>query len=117
MAGLPVIFILSGLVFLGIQGVNGQLSSLNVSAALLDHDLLYMIAGPTSLGYLCWFIAMKQGNRTLITALSFFIPVLSLLFLHIRVDMVILPVFWMAVALLISGSYLCYRAQQLSKLQ
>jgi drug/metabolite transporter (DMT)-like permease len=111
MAGIPVIFILSGLVFLCIQGVKGQLSSLHLSAVVLNPDLLFVILGPTSLGYLSWFIAMKLGNRTLITALSFFIPVLSLLFLHLRANMVILPVFWVAVLLLISGSYLCYRAQ------
>jgi drug/metabolite transporter (DMT)-like permease len=117
MAGIPVIFMLSGLVFLCILIVKGQLSSLHLSAVAVNPDLLYMILGPTSLGYLCWFIALKQGNRALITALSFFIPVLSLLFLHFRVNMVILPVFWVAVLLLISGSYLCYRAQQRSKLR
>ncbi len=116
-AGIPVIFILSGLVFLCIQGLNGQLSSLRLSAVVQNPDLLYVILGPTSLGYLCWFIAIKHGNRALITALSFFIPVLSLLFLHFRINLVILPIFWVAVLLLISGSYLCYRAQQQSKLQ
>jgi drug/metabolite transporter (DMT)-like permease len=116
MAGLPVIFMLSGLVFLSIQGVNGQLSSLHLSAVVMNPDLLFVILGPTSLGYLSWFIAMKFGNRALITALSFFIPVLSLLFLHFRINIEILPVFWVAVLLLISGSYLCYRAQQHSKL-
>ena len=116
MAGIPVIFIISGLVFLGIQGFTGQLATIELSAIAFNPDLIYLVAGPTSLGYLCWFIAMKQGNRTLITALSFFIPVLSLLFLHIRVNLIIGMMFWIAVALLISGSYLCYRAVQHSTL-
>jgi len=110
MAGIPVIFIASGLTFLGIQAVNGQLSTIRISSIVYSPDLLYVIAGPTSAGYLLWYLAMKNGNRTLITALSFFIPVLSMLFLHIRVNLQINPVFWFAVLLLITGSYLCYRA-------
>jgi drug/metabolite transporter (DMT)-like permease len=116
MAAIPVIFVASGLIFLGIQAVNGQLSTLQLSAATVGPDLLYTIIGPTSMGYLCWYIAMKNGNRTLITALSFFIPVLSLVFLRIRVNLEISPVFWIAVILLISGSYLCYRALRSSTL-
>ena len=116
MAAIPVIFMVSGLIFLGIQGLRGQLSSLRLSVETFSPDLLYLIIGPTSLGYLCWYIAMKNGNRTLITALSFFIPVLSLIFLHIRVHLKIGPVFWIAVILLISGSYLCFRALRSSTL-
>jgi len=116
MAAIPVIFFVSGLVFLVIQALNGQLSTLKLSAIAFNPDLIYLVAGPTSLGYLCWYIAMKNGNRTLITALSFFIPVFSLLFLHIRVKLEISVAFWIAVLLIISGSYLCYRALQKSTL-
>lgn len=117
MAGIPVIFLASGLVFLCIQVFNGQLATINPSAIFLNPDLFYVIVGPTSLGYLCWYIAMKNGDRIFITALSFFIPVLSLIFLHIRIKLPIGPAFWMAVMLLISGSYLCYRALQNSNLR
>ena len=116
MAGIPVIFITSGLIFLGIQGLSGQISTIHLSAPLVNPDLIYVVSGPTSLGYLCWYLAMKNGNRALITALSFFIPMLSLLFLHFRIKMEISLIFWIAVALLIAGSYLCYRALHLSKL-
>jgi drug/metabolite transporter (DMT)-like permease len=112
MAGIPVIFLASGLAFLGIQALNGQLATLKPSALFLNPDLVYVIVGPTSLGYLFWYIAMKNGDRMFITALSFFIPVLSLLFLHIRIRLPIGPAFWIAVMLLVSGSYLGYQALQ-----
>ena len=114
MAAIPVIFVASGLVFFAIQALNGQLSTIRLSAIAFNHDLIYLVAGPTSLGYLCWYIAMKKGNRTLITALSFFIPLLSLVFLHFRVELEISAVFWLAVVCIISGSYLCYRTLQKS---
>ncbi len=108
-AGIPVVFFLSGIVFLIIQAGRGELSTLKLTA-FRNPDLLYVILGPTSLGYLCWYVAMKNGNRILITALSFFIPILSFLFLHFRVGLEIGPAFRIAVILLISGSYLCYLA-------
>jgi drug/metabolite transporter (DMT)-like permease len=109
-AGIPVVLFLSGIVFLVIQAIHGELSTLKLSTVFRNRDLLYVILGPTSLGYLCWYVAMKNGNRILITALSFFIPILSFIFLHFRVGLEIGPAFRIAVILLISGSYLCYLA-------
>jgi drug/metabolite transporter (DMT)-like permease len=109
-AGIPVVFFLSGLFFLVIQALHGELSTLNFTAVVRNPDLIYVIIGPTSLGYIGWYVAMKNGNRILITSLSFFIPILSLVFLHFRVGLEIGPVFRIAVILLIFGSYLCYLA-------
>jgi drug/metabolite transporter (DMT)-like permease len=110
LAAIPFIFILSSLVFLGILFFTGQISRLHLSAIFHNHDLQYMVAGPTSLGYLGWYFAMKKGNKMLVTALSFFIPMLSLIMLRIKFHMEIRIMFWIAVILLISGSYMCYRA-------
>jgi drug/metabolite transporter (DMT)-like permease len=109
-AGIPVIFLISGLFFLFIQGLNGQFTTIHLTAIVFNADLLYIIAGPTSFGYLCWYFAIKSGNKNLVTSLSFFIPLLSMLFIHAKFQIEISILFWLAVMLIISGSYLCYRS-------
>jgi drug/metabolite transporter (DMT)-like permease len=110
LAGIPFVFLISGMIFLLIQGMNGQLSSIHLAAPLYNPALLYMIAGPTSLGYLAWYYAMKRGNKNLVTSFSFFIPLLSLLIIHFRFEIPITLLFWLAVSFLVTGSYLCYRS-------
>jgi drug/metabolite transporter (DMT)-like permease len=110
MAGIPVIFLISGLCFLVIQGFSGQITTIHLNAIILNTDLLYIVLGPTSLGYLFWYIVIKQGNKNLATSLSFFIPLLSLLFIRAKFHIPIGISFWLAVILLISGSYLCYQS-------
>jgi drug/metabolite transporter (DMT)-like permease len=115
LAGIPVIFLLSSLVFLSILYLNGRLSTIHFLTIALNPDLLYIVTGPTSLGYLCWYIAMKRGNKTLVTSISYFIPLFSLLMLWVKFQLEIKLLFWLATILLISGSYMCYRAFQPTK--
>jgi drug/metabolite transporter (DMT)-like permease len=110
MAGIPVIFLISSLFFLLIQGLNGQITTIHLNAIVSNTDLLYIVLGPTSLGYLFWYIVIKKGNKNLATSLSFFIPLLSLLFIRAKFHIQIGISFWLAVILLISGSYLCYQS-------
>ncbi len=109
-AALPILFLVSSLSFLVIIGIRGELSQLHFSAIIFNPELLYLVIGPTSLAYLFWYIAIKWGNRTLITSLSFFIPFLAMIILHIKLEMEVKFIFWLAVLLVISGSYICYRA-------
>ena len=109
-AGMPVIFFLISLVFFGMLWGKGNVSSISLSLIYTNYELLYQVVGPTSVGYLFWYIAMKKGNRNLITSLSFFIPVLSVLVIGLKFRVVIGVVFWIAVMLLIVGSNLCYRS-------
>jgi drug/metabolite transporter (DMT)-like permease len=111
-AGIPVIFVLISLVFIIIQMIKGQLSTISLSSVFQNPELFYQVIGPTSAGYLFWYIAIKKGNRNLITSLSFFIPLLSVLVIGLKFRIVIGAAFWFAVILLISGSYLCYRAMR-----
>ena len=115
LAGIPVIFLLSSLVFLSMLCLSGKCTSIHLSAIALNYDLLYTVIGPTSLGYVCWYIAIKWGNKTLVTAISYFIPLFSLLILWAKFQLEIRLLFWIATALLISGSVLCYRAFQSTK--
>jgi drug/metabolite transporter (DMT)-like permease len=109
-AGIPVVFIAIGFVFITIQLIKGEISTLSLFSICRNPELLYQIIGPTSAGYLFWYIAIKKGNRNLITSLSFFIPLLSVLVIGLKFKLSIGIAFWIAVILLISGSYLCYRA-------
>jgi drug/metabolite transporter (DMT)-like permease len=113
-AGIPVIFILISLVFFAIQMIKGQLATITLSSFYRNPELLYQVIGPTSAGYLFWYIAIKKGNRNLITSFSFFIPLLSVLVIGLKFQIAIGVVFWISVFMLISGSYLCYRALQYS---
>jgi drug/metabolite transporter (DMT)-like permease len=108
LAAIPVVLFLSGLVFLGILVGKGQLNTLHFGDVWRTPELVYMIAGPTALGYLGWFFAVKYGNRNLVTSLSFFIPLMSLSITHMRMKIAVSPLFWIATLLIISGSYLCY---------
>lgn len=110
LAAIPVVLFLSGMVFLGIMAGKGELGTLNAGDVLRSPELIYMIVGPTALGYLGWFFAVKYGNRNLVTSLSFFIPLMSLTITHIRMKIAVSPLFWIATLLIISGSYLCYRS-------
>lgn len=110
LAAIPVVLVLSGLVFLAILAFRGELNTLHLGDVWRNPELVYMIIGPTSLGYLGWFFAVKYGNRNLVTSLSFFIPLMSLTITHLRMQIGISTVFWIATLLIISGSYLCYHS-------
>lgn len=110
MAALPVIFVVSGLLFFFYQLLNGQFSATGFSSLLTNYELLYMIVGPTSMGYLFWYIAMKKGNKNLVVSLSFLIPVLSILFISLKFSKHIGIFFWIAACFLIIGAYLSYKA-------
>jgi drug/metabolite transporter (DMT)-like permease len=111
-AGIPIIFLISGMIFLLIIGLKGQLASIHFSAVVKNPDLIFLIIGPTSLGYLFWYIAMKKGNRYLVTSISFFIPLFSILIIRFKFHIQINFLFWVSVILLITGSYLCYKSFQ-----
>jgi drug/metabolite transporter (DMT)-like permease len=110
MAALPVIFVISGLLFLLYQLLTNQFSPANFSSLFTNYELIYMIIGPTSMGYLFWYIAMKKGNKNLVISLSFLIPVFSILFISLKFHKDVGLFFWIGAFLLITGAYLSYKA-------
>ncbi len=99
-AAMPLIFMVSGLVFFGIQVFRGDAQSFSLSPLLSSPSLIYSILGPTCLGYLFWFLAMKHGNRNLVTSLSYLIPVGSVFLVSSIHSIPVRPMFWVSVALL-----------------
>ena len=110
MAALPVIFMVSGLIFLAFQIFRGEFVLSGLSSLYKNYELVYMILFPTSMGYLFWYIAMKKGNKNLVVSLSFLIPLFSILFISFKFSKEIGFLFWIAAILLITGAYLSYKA-------
>jgi len=109
-AALPIIFIVSGLLFLFVQIFQGQFVFSSLNSLYKNHELIYMIIGPTAMAYLLWYIAMKKGNKNLVVSISFLIPLLSILVLSLKFSKEISMMFWVAAMFLIAGAYLSYRA-------
>ena len=109
-AALPIIFIVSGLLFLLFQIFHGQFVLSSLSSLYKNYELIYMIIGPTAVGYLFWYIAMKKGNKNLVVSISFLIPLLSILVLSLKFSKEVGMVFWVAAIFLIAGAYLSYKA-------
>jgi drug/metabolite transporter (DMT)-like permease len=75
-SAVPLFLLVSGLAFLGLRGLAGETSRWNWS---LTPTLLYMSIFPAWLGYQLWDLAMQRGSLTLVTAASYFTPLLSTL--------------------------------------
>ncbi len=107
---IPVVFIISGLVFFCIQLLKGENSILNL-VPIYNNPYLYLtILGPTCLGYLFWFLGMKYGNRDLITGLAYMIPLGSVMLLSQIHSIPIHPLFWVSTILIIAGAVLGIKA-------
>ena len=107
---LPVIFIASSLVFFIILLFKGNFFAVFSPENFGNPYLIYVITGPTCLGYLLWFIAMKYGNRSLIVSLAFFIPLGSVYILSRIHVFPVTPMFWTATALITAAAFLGIRS-------
>jgi drug/metabolite transporter (DMT)-like permease len=103
---LPLIFIFSGFVFFVIELIGNGAQSLSLYDVYNNPFLIYTIIGPTCLGYLFWFVAMKYGNRTLVTSLSYLIPLGSVFILSQVHHIPVRPMFWVSAVLIITGAVL-----------
>lgn len=106
---LPVLFLISGMIILLMQLLQGETPRLPISGSQYI-ELAYLVLFPSALAYLCWDVAMKRGNKKLITALSYLIPLVSTaissFYLHIQLN----AFFWLACLLVIAGAVLCARS-------
>jgi drug/metabolite transporter (DMT)-like permease len=109
-AALPIIFIVSGLLFLFVQIFKGQFVFSGLTSLFKNYELIYMIICPTALAYLFWYIAMKKGNKNLVVSFSFLIPLLSILVLSLKFSKEIGILFWVAALFLITGAFLSYKS-------
>lgn len=109
-AALPVIFVLSGLVFFILQFYSKDAQNISLYPLISNPSLIYTIIGPTSLGYLFWFFAMKHGNSNLVTSISYLIPLGSVFILGLIHSIPVKPMFWVSAILIITGAVLGMKA-------
>jgi drug/metabolite transporter (DMT)-like permease len=106
---LPVLFLAAALVVLVIQLLKGETPHLHLSGWQYA-EFAYFFIFPTALAYLFWDKAMKQGNKNLVTAVSYAIPLASTLISGYYLDVTIDAGFGLAALLVIAGAVLCRRS-------
>jgi len=77
-AALPLLFLMSGLVILGVILIGGRGPRLDLPLSHIP-AFGYMVIFPTSLAYHFWDRAMKQGDKDLVMAAAYLIPLFSTL--------------------------------------
>ncbi|MCP4215197.1 MAG: EamA family transporter [bacterium] len=102
----PLFFIISSFFILIILLVKGETPRLLLSGGQYA-EFLYLVIFPTALAYLFWNIAMKEGNKNLVTAGSYLVPLASTLVNGIYLKVTIGPGFWGAAVLVLAGAVLC----------
>jgi len=107
---IPFIFTFTGIIFAFVQLFNQRIDTLDFTVLYKNTDLLITIIAPTSLGYLFWYFGIKFGNKKLITSLSYFIPVISILLISYIYSFKIEPIFWIGTLLTVLGAILSYKS-------
>lgn len=109
----PVIFIISSavvLVFMLFQGKTPELSLTGWEYL----EFAYLFTFPTALAYLSWNRAMRDGNKILVTSISYLTPLASTLisglYLHVNIG----PGFWIAAFMVLLGAVVCKKAVNIS---
>ena len=76
-SGIPVFHIATGVVFLAARFLVGETSQWTAAVAW---PLAYATVLPTALAYVLWETAMTRGDKTLVSSVSYLLPVGSVLF-------------------------------------
>ncbi|KFK94812.1 MULTISPECIES: aromatic amino acid DMT transporter YddG [unclassified Serratia (in: enterobacteria)] len=83
---------------------NGMHFSLPVTIALLSAGIAM------GAGYAAWNVGILHGNMTLLATVSYFTPVLSAVFAAVVLNTSLTINFWQGVAMVTTGSLICWRA-------
>ncbi|GKX50099.1 aromatic amino acid DMT transporter YddG [Budvicia aquatica] len=73
---------------------------------------LLLMGATTAIAYVCWDMAMRKGNITLVAALSYFTPLFSILIASLWLNTQPGRAFWPGVGLVVIGSLLCWSASR-----
>ncbi|MCP5101927.1 MAG: EamA family transporter [bacterium] len=106
---LPILFLVSAFVILVLQLLRGETPQLSLSGAQYL-EFAYLVIFPTAIAYLFWDNAMKRGNKNLVVAVSYLIPLASTLISGYYLNVTIGSRFGIAAILVICGAVLCRRS-------
>jgi drug/metabolite transporter (DMT)-like permease len=101
---MPVFLLASGLVLLLVRAFRAEHS---VWTARVAGEVAYMMLFPTLLAYVCWDSAARRGNLSLVAALSYLTPLLSVLVSSLYLDLPVRPQQWFSGVLVVAGAVLC----------
>jgi len=87
-------------------------SSTRISMTWRAMTELLAMGAVTAISYLCWDIAMKKGNATLVAALSYFTPLSAIFIAGLWLNTLPGPSFWPGVGMVVAGSLLCWTASR-----
>ena len=97
---MPVFLLASGLVLAVLRACRAERS---VWTAGLAGEAVYLVVFPTLLAYVCWDTAARRGNLSLVAALSYLTPLLSVLVSSLYLDLPVPPQLWLAGALVVGA--------------
>ncbi|NLF69629.1 MAG: EamA family transporter [Candidatus Anammoximicrobium sp.] len=101
---MPLFLLASGLVLAALRACRAEHS---VWSARVVTEAGYLAAFPTLLAYVCWDTAARRGNLSLVAALSYLTPLLSVLVSSLYLDLPVPPQQWLAGVLVVAGAVLC----------
>lgn len=83
-----------------------------VAAASTTHGIVSVLFGGISVGtaYTAWTLGMSRGNMAVLTATSYFMPVLFCVFATCWIDVKLDSGFWSGVAPVVVWSLLCWNS-------
>ncbi|MCP4147095.1 MAG: EamA family transporter [bacterium] len=102
----PLMFLLASLLILTLQLLNGEFPKLSLSGWQYL-EFTYLVVFPTALAYLFWNSAMRDGNKNLVVAISYLIPLASTAINGLYLNIKISPGFWTAASMVLLGAVLC----------
>lgn len=108
-AAVPIVFLASAGIIFFIQLSKGDIPFLNLRGSGYL-EFAYLVIFPTALAYLSWDIAMKRGNKHLITMFSYLVPLVSTVVSGIYLHVPLSKGFGVAVGLVIAGAIICRRS-------
>jgi len=111
----PLIFIISSAFILVLQLIRGEFPRVSLSGWEYM-EFGYLVIFPTALAYLFWQKAMSEGNKDLVAAFSYMVPLVSTLVSGIYLDVRIGPGFWAAALMVLFGAVLCRKSIKGEKL-
>lgn len=106
---IPFFFLATAVGLLGFLVINGRLPRLHLDIKGYM-ELAYMIVSPTAVAYFSWDRAMKEGDKNLVVALSYMIPLISTLVSGFYLQVHTGVGFILAALLVMTGAVLCKKA-------
>jgi len=100
----PIFLLVTGIILTILRFVFPEESHWTLGIVI---ELLYMSIFPTFLAYTFWDKAMRKGKIILVVSLSYFTPLLSIIFSSLYLQVVVKASLWIACALVIVGAIIC----------